>query len=159
MLVPAPCASFNAPTVDPEKDFPVRARITALLIVVGLLAQAIAIVRHSTTMLGHALQGNSGTTAAASLAGLMQDLAASICHPGSDLNAAALPEGTPARDNSQSSCPICNGLASAYGVCAPAGMLLQVRHIAFVVEFPAFDARASTHRFIRPQSRGPPNLA
>ena len=127
--------------------------------VVGLLAQAVAIVRHNTVVLTHAL-GAPAAVAADSLQGLAKDLLASICHPGSDgTNAAILPDGGTDRDGSKSSCPICNGLASAYGLAAPGGVVLERRSLASAMEFPAFDERTRTHLFIRPQSRGPPAAA
>lgn len=135
-----------------------RARITALIIVMGLLVQAFALVRHNATVIGNALGGDTSGVATSGIASLMRDLVASICHPAGGGDTAALPGSDRNGDSPTSSCPVCNGLVSAYGLPAPDSPVLEMRLSTVIVAFQAFDERVRTHRFIRPQSRGPPVL-
>lgn len=135
-----------------------RARITAFLIVLGLFAQALALVRHNMTVLANQLDAPVSSETSAGLGGLLRDLVTTICHPGpADGGAlAVLPDSGSERENPQSSCPICNGLAFAYCLTAPRDLALGVLVLVSVVDYAPFDERVSTQRFIRPQSRGPP---
>lgn len=137
----------------------VRARVTALIIVVGLLAQAFAMVRHGTSLLSTAFAAPQSTSEPA-LQALLDDLQAVICHPGglpAGLDGA--PTGGDAPGKAQSPCPICNGLATAYGPPPHVGGVAPIAFGASVIEFAAFDQRVVKHRQIRPQSRGPPAQA
>ncbi|MDX2203873.1 MAG: hypothetical protein NW223_14065 [Hyphomicrobiaceae bacterium] len=132
-----------------------RVRVT-VIVVLGLLLQALAVVRHNTTMVGDGLRDGAGIVAAAGLPDLARDLIASICHPGGEGGGAALPDGAPGQ--SGAGCPICNGLVSAYGLAAPQIITPAMRVVAVAIEFTVLDERVRTHAFIRPHSRGPPAL-
>ena len=136
-----------------------RVRVTALLIILGLLAQGAALVRHHAILLSQALAAEAATVTDPSLRALLGDLLTAICHSdGTDANAALQPAGGSTPDG-QPTCPICNGLASVFSLPPPAGPFEQIAFHSQTIEFAAFDERHRTHRFIRPQSRGPPLAA
>lgn len=135
----------------------VRVRITALIVLIGLLAQAVAFVRHNGAVLGHALNPSASASVSPAPRDLMRDLLTAICQPGGNgSTAAVLPGDAPDRDNALSTCPICNGLASAYALPAPEPEAAAVRFLTHIIDFPPYDARFASIAFVRPQSRGPP---
>lgn len=134
-----------------------RARVTAALIVLALLAQALAVVRHSTMVVSHAIAVSISSVASDVSADLARDLAASICHPGgSGSGKAALPDEPTRPDDPSAKCPLCNGLAAATLLPPPNSVAVEVLALSQTIEFPAFDERIVAHGLIRPKSRGPP---
>ena len=136
-----------------------RARVTAALVVVALLCQALAIVRHSTMVVSFAFT-ESVSAGISSLPGdLARDLVASICHPGSGSSKSTLPDGPARPDDPRTKCPLCNGLAVATLLPPPDAVAIEVLALAQSIAFPVLDERLATHRLIRPKSRGPPAAA
>lgn len=135
----------------------VRARVTAALIILALLAQVLALVRHSTMVVSYTLAHGVSSTAAELPDALARDLAASICHPGGKDLDEAVPSDKPApHGDPKANCPLCNGLATATLLPPPDVALIEVLALGKIIAFPAFDERLVTHRLIRPRSRGPP---
>jgi hypothetical protein len=138
----------------------VRARVTAALIVVALLTQAWAMVRHSAMLIAEVLPSRSAPVTAFAPPDFVRDLLASICQPGGTAKDDVSAPGTPSRpDNSQTKCPICTGLVASVMLAPPEPLTIEMLVVGEAVEFSAFDERLRTHRFIRPPSRGPPALA
>jgi hypothetical protein len=153
------CASNEQPEFE-HGDWPVRARVTAALIVVALLTQAWAMVRHSAMLMAEVLPSGAISFPASAPADLMRDLLASICHPGGTGKDDVSAPGAPSQpENSQTKCPICTGLVAAVMLPPPDQLTIETLVVGKAVEFRAFDERVRTHRFIRPPSRGPPALA
>ncbi len=134
-------------------------RLLSALLVVGMLAHAVAVVRHAAMMLGASPAVVSQSLVSqpvldSALAALEADLKASICHPVVDRSG---PLGnSPASPNGD--CPICAGLACTFLMPAPQLASLAVPRELGEVSFPAFDQRETRHRFLRPASRGPPSI-
>lgn len=135
-----------------------RARLTPVLIVLALLAQALAMVRHNTMVVSSAITAVTVAEFEGVPADLARDLAASICHPG-DVGS-SLPGDQPAQPRDlQTKCPLCNGLAAATLLPLPEAEAMDVPVGAQAIAFPPFDERLVTHRLIRPKSRGPPAVS
>lgn len=135
-----------------------RACLSALLLIVGLLAQAAAVVRHGGMVVQSALAAAEASSTTDLPEDLARDLAARICHPAGDANATDAPSNTRG-DGPSAWCPICNGLAAAYVLPAPSFETASVRFVSDLIEFPARDERVASISLIRPQSRGPPSAA
>lgn len=134
-----------------------RARVTAVLIVLALLCQAVAIVRHNTMVVSFEIARSASAAPASIPADLARDLAASICHPGGDAsNKSTLPDQPARPDSPSTKCPLCNGLAVATLLPPPDAVVIEVLALTQSIAFPVFDERFATHRLIRPKSRGPP---
>ncbi len=127
-----------------------RARFIALLILLGLFAQSAAVVRHAGMLVSTAL-------AADSVSSLDRDILAAMCMPGE--SALGLPLAPSDTGKASSTCPVCNGLATAFLLDAPDLAVSDVRPAVRLVLFPALDLRDKSERHIRPQSRGPPAVA
>lgn len=124
--------------------------ILAILLVLGMIAQAAAAVRHSSMMLAGTQAQSEISSPSTALAALEADLKTAICHSTFD--------NAPAGDSpgNLNDCPVCNGLVCAFTLPAPQ----QWKDVDFqglgVVPFPPADQRVARQRFIRPASRGPP---
>lgn len=142
-----------------------RVRVTSLLVLIGLVAQAAAYVCHSGVVLGKALNAREAVAAPAEAApseldALVRDVLASICHStGDGSTTAILPGDAPAQDGSNTTCPICNGVAPAFLLATPGLDAAEIRFVSQLIEFAPFDERVASLRLVRPQSRGPPAKA
>lgn len=130
-----------------------------MIVLVGLLAQAAAYVRHGNVLLANAPGASKSTSLVPAWGDLMRDLVASICAPGSGRVHPALAGDTPGPDDALSACPICNGTASAYGLPAPELVAAAMAFVSDSIEFPARDVHIARADLIRPQNRGPPRRA
>jgi hypothetical protein len=124
--------------------------ILSFFLVLGMIAQAAAVVRHGSMMLGSGQVQSQANVTSSPLAALEADLKAAFCHSGSE----GATGGDPSRN--MNDCPVCTGLVCAFTLPAPQ----QWTNVDFqglgVVPFPPADQRVERQRFIRPASRGPP---
>jgi hypothetical protein len=133
----------------------------AWIVVIGMIAQAAALVRHNGAMIGQLQAGISSAealTADPAVAALMADLKQAICHPGA-LGADGSGGSNSPKPGSTQDCPVCSGLVCAYGLPAVVAITLPTDSQSIDVGFPPVDQRVTRHRFLRPASRGPPSIA
>ena len=125
-------------------------RWIGMVVVLGGLLHAGALVRHNATMLGATAQANA----------LLADLAV-ICHGTGtqDLaKTASLPDAPPA--DPQSSCPLCSGLTPAFALASPLPTPIPTLRVADPAVFQAPGHRVTAGvRTSPPPARGPPALA
>lgn len=125
-------------------------RLIAFIAIVGLLAQAAALVRHHLVM----LSGSLGTAASTALSPLEAvpchavKLAAKPIEKNADLGTAKKASG----------CPICSGLCAAVLAMAPPEAQLVLPAHAPVSLKPTLDRRVVSLVRGRPSARGPPDL-
>jgi hypothetical protein len=130
----------------------------AWIVVIGMIAQAAALVRHNGTMIGQLQAGTSpveALTADPAVAALIADLKQAICHPGAR-EADGSDGSNSSKPGSAQDCPVCSGLVCAYGLPAVVAITLPADSQSIDVGFPPVDQRVARHRFLRPASRGPP---
>lgn len=153
--------SCKRPWLQPTECTTVRRATIAIIILMGLLLQAAAVVRHASMLVSASISAAtpsvSRTDAGSAELALIADLSASICHPdGMAALSPMAPEG-PAKTD-MSGCPICNGLASAFALVPSLYFSKQAVLSDRPIVFVRFDQRVARHAFLRPQGRGPPVL-
>lgn len=138
----------------------VRRRVVAVLMMAGLLVQALAVVRHASMLMTISLSASMAADVQHQIRPedrtLAADLLTAICHPD---GTSAMPTGTDTPVKSDmSGCPICNGLVTAFALAPSLAQVGTIARPDKVIAFAPFDQRVSRHAFLRPQSRGPPAL-
>lgn len=124
-------------------------RVVSFVLVLGVLAHAVALVRHNAVML----------EAHQNRAMLMVDLMV-ICHPSgtSTVDAAVLPD-VPVPADAQNDCPICAGLAATVALAVPELVPHYLRFDPPLERPTHVAAPIARSPVLLPPARGPPALA
>lgn len=131
-----------------------RSRILiTVLALMGVLVHALAVVRHTTTMV-IAVPAAAAETAGPEATGGLE--AAPICHSSANEEDAADGQVPP---GAKTTCPICLGLVSAVAPAPVVAALSAPTSLRCIEHFAVGDQRVQALKRIRPPSRGPPSLA
>jgi hypothetical protein len=131
------------------------------IVVISLIAQSIAIIRHGHVVLNSAfIAASSGGQVhlrapceEATIAALELDIKSVICR-----NERRGPDPFGSDSGGGQDCPICNGSASAFAIASALPDAVPIEFAPMVRRWPPVDTRVATCLSIRSHSRGPPSF-